>query len=183
MVRLEKKEKKEKNNHAVWYDVQTGFIAAHIGNMKLVDDTVEASISARIEAQITTDGQLPQELARVNSWSYNEFCIDAFFHLGILATWTPTNLWTAANSRIRTALDWQLPYIELEKQWPAQQVLPFISNCTIEPDSQCIGSYFDVLRIAANVYNNSTYEDQICKLPGIDCLNNVLNLEYEKNQN
>jgi len=178
-----KQEKKETNNHGVWYDVQNGFIALHVGNQKLANTIAQEAVSARIEKQIETTGQLPAELARVNAWSYSEFCLDALFHIGIMASWTPTDLWTAGSSRIRTALEWQLPYAELQKPWNYTQVLPFISNCTISETTQCIGSYFDVLRIAANVYNDASYEQLICKLPGIDCQNNVLNLWFEKKLN
>lgn len=177
---LGKQEKKAQNNHGVWYDVQTGFIALHTGNTDLASSITKEAVTTRVEKQITSNGELPQELARTKSWSYSEFCLDAFFHLGILSTWTPTNLWTAVNSRIRTALDWQFPYIELKKQWTYPQIEPFIDNCTVSEVTQCIGSYFNILRIAANVFNDATYEDQICKLPHLDCHNNVLNLWYEK---
>jgi len=177
---LGKEEMAANNNHGVWYDVQCGFIALYTNQTTMAEKIAQDAITKRINKQILANGELPFEEFRTKSWSYSEFCLDAYFHLATFSTWTSTDLWHASNSLIRTALDYQLQYVEGMAQWPFPQIVPFIQNCTISNENQCIGSYFDILRMAANEYNNSTYENQICKLYGIDCKNNVLNLLYEK---
>jgi hypothetical protein len=179
---LGKEEMGTNNNHGVWYDVQCGYISLHYGENSTAEKIAAEAVQKRIMSQILANGELPFEEFRTKSWSYSEFCLDAFFHLATFSTYTTTNLWTAVNSRIRLALDFQLPYIEQKLQWPFPQIVPFISNCTITHDNQCIGSYFNLLRIAANTFNNSTYESVICKLPGINCQANLINLLYEKKQ-
>jgi len=172
-----KGEESSKNNHGVWYDVQAGFIALHVGNKEVVDKIAGAANQTRVEKQITPDGQLPAEEARTKSWSYCEFCTDAFFHLATLTKSASIDLFS---SGIRTALDWQLPYIQLKKQWPYEQVVPFVSGCAMTDVDQCLGSYFNILRMAANAYGNVTYEEIIPTLPGIDYKGSVLNLLFPK---
>lgn len=166
---LGKQENDATNNHGVWYDVQVGFIALHVGNTSVANKISQNAMKKRIEVQITTDGELPAEIARTKSWSYNEFCLDAFFHLAILANYSNVDLWNPP-SRIKLAFDWQLPYIQQQKKWPYQQVVPFFPSdgCVITPVDQCIGSYFNILRMAANIYASSTYENVIPTLPGIN---------------
>jgi len=170
-------EDKANNNHGVWYDVQVGFIALHVGNSQVSQKIAESANKTRVEKQIQPDGQLPQEEARTKSWSYTEFCTDAFFHLAIFARSSSVDLF---DSRIRITLDWQMPYIQLKKSWPYQQIVPFVKGCNITDVDQCIGSYFNILRIAANQYADSTYENTIKTLPGINYEGDVLNLLFPK---
>eukprot|EP01120_Amphizonella_sp_Union-15-10_P010447 TRINITY_DN417_c0_g1_i2.p1 TRINITY_DN417_c0_g1~~TRINITY_DN417_c0_g1_i2.p1 ORF type:complete len:442 (-),score=72.11 TRINITY_DN417_c0_g1_i2:146-1411(-) len=179
---LGKQEDAANNNHGVWYDVQAGFIALHVDKIDIATKIALNALPRRVDTQILPDGELPEEEARTKSWSYNEFCLDAFFHLSILVNqfFVEKNLW---NSRVHTALDWQLPYVQQKKPWPFKQVVPFIDGCVITEVDQCIGSYFNILRIAANVYLNVTYENTIKTLPGVDYTQDVINLVFPKTMN
>jgi len=179
---LGKQEMDTDNNHGVWYDVQCGFISLHINSTDTAEKIAAAATAKRINRQILANGELPFEEFRTKSWSYSEFCLNAYFHLGIFSTWTTTDLFHAVNEKIRTSLDYQMQYIQGKAQWPFPQIVPFLQNCSITTENQCIGSYFNILRIAANEYKSTTYENQICQLPGIDCKNNVLNLLFEQKQ-
>jgi hypothetical protein len=172
------------NNHGVWYDVQTGFIAQHVGQTAISKNISQNALKVRVEKQITTAGWLPEENARTKSWSYNEFCLDAFFHLAILANYSKVDLWNPP-SRIKLAFDYQLPYILLQKKWPYPQIVPFFPSdgCVITAVDQCIGSYFNILRMAANEYSSSDYENDIKTLPGINYQTSYWNLELPKEEN
>jgi len=177
---LGKQEDAAINNHGVWYDVQAGYIALHVGKNDIAKQMAQAAIAKRVEKQIQPDGELPQELARADSWSYSEFCVDAFVHLALFSNWSAVDLWHASNSLLRKALDFQLPFIQQVKKWPYPQVDPFVQGCAHSAVTQCIGSYFNVLRISANAYANSTYESTIKTLPDIDYNADRLNLLFPK---
>jgi len=174
------KENNELNNHAVWYDVQVSYVALHVGNLDLAVSVAQEAITKRIQVQIQPNGELPEEEARTKSWCYSEFCLEAFFHIALLSQWTKIDLWHSVNSRIPEILAWQFPFVQLKKPWPFTQVTPFITGCTLAEDDQCLWSYYNVLRIGANILGEKKYEDQICLLPTLDCYKNVLNLIYPK---
>jgi hypothetical protein len=171
------------NNHGVWYDVQVGFIAQHVGLTNIAQNISQNAMKVRIDKQITTAGLLPQEDARTKSWSYNEFCLDAFFHLAVLASYSQVDLWQPP-SRIKLAFDYQLPFVMQQKPWPYPQIVPFLpkDGCVITAVDQCIGSYFNILRMAANVYLSSDYENDIKTLPGINYQSSYWNLEIPQEE-
>lgn len=200
-----KEEANETNNHGVWYDVQTLSIALYVGTKDAIiiaNDVIKQAPHRRVDIQIKSDGKLPAEDARTKSWSYNNFCLNAFFHLATLTdyindkmlflydmktlTTMPhifqqhVNLWTYNSSTggsIRKTLDWQLPYIQLKKKWPFQQIVPFFPpNCTETMVDQCIATYYWILRKGANVYGYGEYESTIKNLPGVDYSGHRLNL-------
>jgi len=172
-----KGEDSSNNNHGVWYDVQCGFIALHVGNTKIALKIAESANQTRIQKQILVNGELPAEEARTKAWSYTEFCTDAFFHLAIFANFSSVDLF---HTRIQKLLQFQLPYIQLKQTWPYEQIVPFVSGCIMTEVDQCLGSYFNVLRMAANAYDNVVYEDTIKTLPGINYEDDVINLLFPK---
>jgi hypothetical protein len=177
------KEQAETNNHGVWYDVQVGFIAMHVGQLNIAQNISQNALKVRVEKQITTAGLLPKEDARTKSWSYNEFCLDAFFHLATLTSYSQVDLWNPP-SRIKLAFDYQLPFVLQQKPWPYPQIVPFFpkDGCVITAVDQCIGSYFNILRMAANEYKSVAYEADIKMLPGIDYQTSYWNLEIPQEE-
>jgi hypothetical protein len=138
------------------------------------------ALQKRITFQILANGEMPAELARTKSWSYSEFCSDAMMQLTALASISGVDLTHQSgvgDSRLRLALDFQLPYVTGQATWNWTQIVPFTPpNCTITAVDQCIGSYFSVYRRAANMYNSKTYEKAILKLQGVDANASVINL-------
>ena len=132
------------NNHGVWYDVQVLAIARYVRNRSAFDTAVNRATN-RVANQIKPNGTMPAELARTKSWSYSQFCLDAFFHLGtIVQSWPPAdvNLWAftaASGSSIRQALDCQAQFLGANAPpWPYEQIDPF-TPATGEQDISAIG--------------------------------------------
>eukprot|EP00040_Diaphanoeca_grandis_P012246 m.62262 g.62262 ORF g.62262 m.62262 type:complete len:539 (+) comp23120_c1_seq1:120-1736(+) len=171
------------NNHGVWFDVQVVAIARFVNDSTTFNQAVARSHS-RVEDSIRPNGTMPAELARTKSWSYSEFCLDAFFHLASLMI--DDSLWkytTAEGASIQKALDWQLQYVGAHAPpWPYQQIEPFTSNCTQNMITQCETSYGNLLTRAEKVFQASqgsgSYALKFDTLPGIDAQTSLLNLMY-----
>lgn len=156
------------NNHGVWYDNQVLAVALFVGD---ANSSKAAATRApdRVTLEVEPNGTLPAELARTKAWSYSNFALDAFFHVATLRADIPASpsLWSYISQRggsTRGALDWQIQFLgKGAKPWPYPQVEPFATNCTVSMVTQCIGSYYPILRRAAVVWadahgnENSTY--------------------------
>jgi hypothetical protein len=137
------------NNHGVWYDVQVLAIARFVRNRSAFDAAVDRA-TKRVENQIRPNGTMPAELARTKSWSYSQFCLNAFFHVGTLVrSWPPgdVDLWTYATpsgSSVRRALDWQFQYLgPAGRPWPYQQIDPFTAATGAHVHGHCHESWLD----------------------------------------
>ena len=200
------------NNHGVWCDVQILAIS-----LFLTDDgphsaaaaaaaAVAARARARVDIQIAGNETLPAEMARTKSFSYSQFCLDAFFHLAALlehvsplpraAVFNITansafrsrsrsprspspspSLWNYVNAlggSIKGALDWQLKYVippspgGERRPWPGVQIEPFETCDTRDLVSQCLASYYPLMRRASRVWPSSESGDEqaVATLPG-----------------
>jgi hypothetical protein len=154
------------NNHGVWYDVQTSAVLLHSGNFAAAKTIAVNAGPQRVGVQIMPDGELPAEEARTKSWSYTEFCTDAFTHLASLTPNSGIELFdyiSSTQSSIRGTLEWQIPYINGSEVWPDEQIVPFLpqDGCVETEIDQCLCTYRQGLRRAANHFSSSYYESLV----------------------
>jgi len=114
-------------------------------------------IEDRIVQQIRPDGSLPEELSRTRSLHYSIFCVQAFFQLAHLAEQVDVDLWHAADSRIRSSLDFLAPYADPALPWPKEDVKEANRLDLLWP-----------LLYAAEKYQDKTYSELVEKLSSAD---------------
>lgn len=168
-------ERESANNHGVWFDAQVLAVGWFVGDRRAVAAAV-ARAEGRVSLEIEPNGTFPAELARTKAWSYSNFALDAFFHVATLSDTESTaqSLWTFTSSKggsIRKAMDWQIQFLgDGAKPWPYPQIEPFGSNCTVSMVTQCVGSYYPILRRASEIWPasngkpNSTYASKAAQV-------------------
>jgi hypothetical protein len=120
-------ERLTRNNHGTCYDLQTGAIAAFLGDAELLERTFLTS-RERILDQFTAEGQQPHEMARTQTAHYCLF--QSAMHGSISRRWPQAcghDLWSFEGQDGRglaRALRWLLPHMTLES-WPHEQIEPF----------------------------------------------------------
>jgi hypothetical protein len=121
-----KDERRAKNNHGTFYDVQAVRIALVIGRIDPAKRILEEAKQGRIAAQIEPDGKQPLELDRTTSFSYSRFNLEALTELATLGEHAGVDLWnftTEDGRSVRKAIDYMLPYADVPpKPWPLQQI-------------------------------------------------------------
>ncbi|KPQ13239.1 MAG: glycosyltransferase [Rhodobacteraceae bacterium HLUCCO18] len=119
-------ERATRNNHGTCYDLQTGSIAAFLGDAELLERTFLTS-RERILEQFTADGQQPHEMTRTQTAHYCCFNLQCWVNLATLASACGHDLWSfeGPDGRgIARAFAWLLPHMAME-DWPYQQIEPF----------------------------------------------------------
>lgn len=122
------KERRAKNNHGTYYDLQVLAIASYLEDQPRIQSTLKDS-HARLLEQITPEGQQPEELKRTTSAHYCCFNLQGWVHLAELAQRHGQNLWHHTGSQgqgIQKALEWLLGH-DPEK-WPYPQINAFDSQ-------------------------------------------------------
>jgi len=118
-------EASERNNHGTWYDAQTAAIAMYVGERELARQIVERAKSKRIAKCIEPDGEQPEEMRRTKGLHYCVFNLSAMSVLARIGEHVDVDLWqyeTHDGRSIRRALDFVLPYLQGEKEWPHEQI-------------------------------------------------------------
>jgi len=151
-------EQAARNNHGTFYDMQVTHLALFTGHTNLARQIVEAAKTNRMAVQIQPDGSQPLELARVDSFGYSRFNLEAYFALATLGTHVGVDLWhyqTADGASLAKALDFLLPYVEdPEKPWPYEK-------------GKKQDRHLDaLLRQAHAVYGDTRYRDVLHQSPG-----------------
>lgn len=144
------------NNHGTWYQVQAVSIALFLGNTEFAKQRCELAKEKRISSQIQTDGTQPFELERTKALSYSEYNLRALMELALLAENVKVDLWnykTTDGRCIRLALDYLIPFVLKEKEWPYKQIEEYKTNGCIP-----------LLYIASLKYNDSSYMGVIEKI-------------------
>jgi len=117
----------EHNNHGTYYDVQVVNYAIFLGQTDLAKKQLEIS-KKRIESQIKPDGSQPFEIARTKSLGYCVMNLEGFFLLANLADQIQVDLWhyqSPSGASLAKAYAYLKPYLNHEKVWPHQQIIPF----------------------------------------------------------
>jgi hypothetical protein len=120
-----KDEASERNNHGTWYDAQAAAIAMFVGEREIARQIVEQAKTKRIERAIEPDGQQPAELDRTKGLHYSVFNMSAIAVLARIGEHLGVDLWkheSADGRSLRRGLDFVLPYLMGEKEWPHEQI-------------------------------------------------------------
>ncbi len=155
---LGKEEAERINNHGTWYDVQAASIAMFVGKNEISKSIVHASKAKRIDVQIEPDGRQPEELLRTKSFSYSLMNLNGLFELATIAQKVGIDLWNYQSQdgrSIRKALDFLIPYLDVKKKFPYQQIYP--REKSFEKD------FLPLLQQAFIIYNDNSYKQLVEK--------------------
>lgn len=150
-----KEEYAAKNNHGTWFFVQAVDFALFSGNKTKARELVAES-KARLDSQLTAEGNMPLELERTTALGYSTYNLQAWFMLAGLAQQTGTDLWNYRNARgatLRTAIDWLAPYAFGEKPWTYQQIHDYNKN-----------DMFLLMAQAATIWKSPAYMERVQQL-------------------
>jgi hypothetical protein len=118
-------EASEENNHGTWYDAQLAVIAMFVGERELAERIVEGAKDKRIAKCIEPDGSQPEEIGRTKGLHYSAFNLSAMSVLARVGEQLTIDLWsyeTADGRSIRRGLNFVMPYLLGEKEWPHEQI-------------------------------------------------------------
>jgi hypothetical protein len=145
------------NNHGTWYDAQAAAMALFLGKQDLAREILSGTARMRLNAQITKDGQQPEELARTRSLSYSAMNLEGFSQLAEMGRHVGLDLWHYEGMKggsIRKALSYLAPYANPARKWEGEQITE------VEPDALLL----HLLR-ARRVYGDPKYEEWIDQIP------------------
>lgn len=140
------------NNHSVAYDVQSAGIAYFIGDNDFVARKARELPRRRIDPMIEEDGRQPEELIRTKAFGYSVHNLGNFFNVGDKGQKVDVDIFNYKNIKggsMQKALDFLIPYIGNEDDWPYEQIAAWEST---EDD---LGH---LVRRAALVYKNDNYQ-------------------------
>lgn len=125
--RLGRDERKERNNHGTWYDVQAARFALFAGDRAAASAILE-SARARLPEQFTSDGRQPHELARTRSLFYSVLNLTGWYELAAAAKEVGLDFWPAkvdGGVILRAGLDFLIPFAVEGRPWPYPQIDQF----------------------------------------------------------
>jgi hypothetical protein len=150
-------EEKKLNNHGTWYDAQVVSLAFFTGQEESARTILERVRTRRIDKQIEPDGRQPHELARTKSLGYSTMNLDGFFRLATMGEKLGVDLWhyeSRDGRSLRKALDFLAGYVDPDKKWPYQQIVP-----------SAPAGLFPLLRRGSVAYGDGTYDALIKRIP------------------
>jgi hypothetical protein len=112
------------NNWGLSYDLQLTEFALFARRTDIARSVVERAPHDRLARQIAADGRLPAETVRAHGLSYSGFALGLLFQLAELGQCLDVDLWSYRGENgagIRTALDFQIPFVGHEDKWPYQE--------------------------------------------------------------
>lgn len=148
-----------KNNHGSYYDLQALYFALYAGKKAQAQQIAQNFYTKRILKQIQADGSMPEEMARTRPLFYSIYNLNALFLVAHLAEKVGEDLWKTndPSSRLRTALDYLVPYTDPDKSWP---------HPTLRTTNRM--DLFQILQLADRVYPTGNYLDYSKQLPQED---------------
>jgi len=132
--RTGQEERAAANNHGLWYDYQLTQFALFARRVDVARSAVERTQS-RIAAQIEPDGKMPRELQRTRALHYSVFALQAAAGVADLAGCVGKDVWRSAapdGRGLRAAVDFLLPYVGRESQFPYPDLKPEASEQSFE---------------------------------------------------
>jgi hypothetical protein len=115
----------ERNNHGTWYDAQVAAIAMFVGQQERAGKIMEQAKTKRIARSFQPDGSQPEELRRTKGLHYSVFNMSALAALARIGEQLDIDLWqyeSADGRTLRRGLDFVMPYLTGEKEWPHEQI-------------------------------------------------------------
>ena len=145
-----------KNNHGSFYDAQATYFALYSENKEAAKKIAQEFVKKRINSQIQLDGSMPAEMARTRPLFYSIYNLHAMFIVAHLSEKVDIDISRSGNgnSRLRSGLDYLVPYTDPKKQWPQ----PTLGNS----DRM---DMFPILYMADNLYPEENYLNMLEKLP------------------
>jgi hypothetical protein len=147
---LGKNEGDEKNNHGCWYDAQVAALAMFVGERETAREIVENAKAKRIARCFKPNGEQPAELERTKGLHYSVFSMSAMSVIARIGEQLNEDLWnyqTDDGRSLRRGLDFVLPYLTGQKEWPHKQ----IEEMSVSPSD--VGLFF----MAARRYRDTKY--------------------------
>jgi hypothetical protein len=145
-----KDESNEKNNHGTWYDAQVAAIAMFVDERETARQIVKNAKVKRIASCIEPNGEQPAELERTKGLHYCVFSLSAMSVLARIGEQLDEDLWNYESNdgrSVRRGLDFVLPYMTGQKEWPHQQ----INEMSVSPAD--VGLFF----LSARRYHDQRY--------------------------
>ncbi len=121
---------KAPNNHATYYDRLVVYLALWLGRQEVAQTRLARFVSDRLMTQVSDNGEQPRELVRTLSWNYTVMNAIGLLHVAQLAKATgnsPLQVGAPGHDRIRSAVDFLVPYLLGKKEWTWQQIKPIPS--------------------------------------------------------
>jgi hypothetical protein len=149
-------EGESENNHGSYYDVQVLYFALFCDNHEAAKKIANRFLENRVYSQILTDGSMPLELARTRSLFYSTYNLQAMFLFAHLAEKLEIDIWEAdkEHSRLRSGLDYIVPYADPKTKWP----VPTVGNF----DEM---NFLPLLIQAERIYKDRDYMNMAEELP------------------
>lgn len=145
-----KDESNETNNHGSWYDAQVAAIATFVGERETARQIVKEAKSKRIATCIEPNGEQPAELERTKGLHYSIFSLSAMSVIARIGEQLDEDLWnyeTDDGRSLRRGLDFVLPYMTGQREWPHKQ----IEEVSISPSD--VGLFY----LSARRYRDKKY--------------------------
>jgi hypothetical protein len=121
-----KEESRQKNNHAMAYDVQVVAFACYTGNREAAMAVIDAFSDKRLFTHIEPDGSQPNELWRTLAFHYSIFNVKHMVDMFAFSSKLGSRLHTAVSPDGRTfykAVDFLTPYLgKSVTDWPWKQI-------------------------------------------------------------
>lgn len=146
-----------KNNHGTFYDAQAMYFAIYSGELKVATEMAQQFVQKRIVSQIEPDGSMPEEMARTRPLFYSNYNLHAMFLVASLAQAVDVDVWNADKSRLRSGLDFLVPYADPNEPWP---------HGSIKKADRM--KMFAILLMADRAYPDGNYLQMLNKLPAAE---------------
>jgi len=120
-----KDESNETNNHGSWYDAQVAAIAMFVEEGETARQIVKNAKLKRIGTCIEPNGEQLAELERTKWLHYSIFSLSAMSVIARIGEQLDEDLWnykTDDGRSLRRGLDFVLPYLTGQKEWPHKQI-------------------------------------------------------------
>jgi len=125
-------EKKTTNNHGAAYDVQLAAVLVMSDKEDEARKVLGESLSARLDAHITSEGKQPRELARTKSWSYSCFNLKNICKGAVMARSLGVSFWDhqgpEGRGSLKKAMLFLVPFLKNPGSWPEKQITKFDSK-------------------------------------------------------
>ena len=145
-----------KNNHGSWYAAQTATYALFTGDSALARQ-IATDAKARIDWQITPQGEQPIEMERTRSMHYSGFNAEALSRVAEVGRQVGVDLWhyeAPSGGSLRKAADHLAEFLPDPSKWPGKQI------DAIEPEL-----IVAVLRRTEAALGAPLYEPMLTRLP------------------
>lgn len=156
-------ERDASNNHGLWYDFQLAHFALFARRDDVARKVIEQVPARRLAKQIEPDGKMPRELERTRAYHYTIYALRAAASLADLAGCVQVDLWRGPGaSRFQAALNYIVPYVGRERDFPYPDLKPGPDENSFELFSRAAWAYGDVkYRRAAGVLADYNPTSQI----------------------